>query len=96
MYYSINWVVDTDTKSYFSNVWIALGILLAIPVTVESREHSFSKLEVIKTYLRSIMGDDWLSLLANLTIKNYIAENLDWTEHWYTLRHNIDKLICGN
>ena len=40
----------------FSNVCIAFRILLIIPVTIASIEKSFSKLKLIKTYLRSIMS----------------------------------------
>jgi len=58
-------------------VWIALRILLTIPVTVASGERSFSKLKLIKTYVRSTMGDERLSSLAILSIENDIAENLD-------------------
>lgn len=58
-------------------MWIALRILLTIPVTVASGERSFSKLKLIKTYVRSNMGDERLSSLAILSIENYIAENLD-------------------
>lgn len=37
------------------NLSIALKITLTIPVTVASRERSFSKLKIIKKYLRSII-----------------------------------------
>ena len=42
--------------SCFPNVWIAYKILLTIPVTVVFAERSFSKLKLIKLYLRSIMS----------------------------------------
>lgn len=71
-------VLDTDIKYVFSNMWIALEILLTIPVSVASRERSFLKLKLIKKCLRSIMGDERLPSLAILFIENYIAENLDW------------------
>lgn len=66
-------LMDNDTKVIFSNVWITFRIVLAILVTVEYEEHSFSKVKQINTYLRSTMGDERLS------IKNDIAVNLDWT-----------------
>lgn len=75
----LQYILDTDTKEIFSNVWIALRILLTIPVTVASGERSFSKLKLIKTYVRSTMSDERLSSLAILSIENDIAENLDWT-----------------
>ena len=42
--------------SCFSNVWITYRILLTISVTVASAKRSFSKLKLIKSYLRSIMS----------------------------------------
>jgi len=50
------------------NVSIALRILLNLPVTVASEERSFSKLKLIKTYLRSTMANDRLSGLAIIAI----------------------------
>ena len=38
----------------FSNVWIAYRILLAILVAVASTERSFSKLKLLKLYLRML------------------------------------------
>ena len=40
----------------FPNVWIAYRILLTIPVIVASAERSFSKLKLIKSYIRSTMS----------------------------------------
>ena len=40
----------------FPNAYIAFKILLTIPVTVTSAERSFSKLKLIKSYLKSIVS----------------------------------------
>ena len=40
-------------------------------------ERSFFKLKLIKTYLRNIMQDDRLSVLAVLSIENAEARKLD-------------------
>ena len=53
-------------------------ILLIVPVTVASAERSFSKLKLIKTYLRLSMTQDRLVGLAQISIKNDIASSLDY------------------
>ena len=50
------------------NIAIALRILLTLPITVASGERSFSKLKIIKNYLRSTMTQERLSGLATLAI----------------------------
>lgn len=42
----------------FPNAYIAYRILLTIPITVAYAERSFSKLKLIKSYLRSTMSQD--------------------------------------
>ncbi|KAL8541893.1 hypothetical protein ACS0TY_002949 [Phlomoides rotata] len=51
------------------NAYIAYKILLTIPITVASAERSFSKLKLIKTFLRSTMSQDRLNGLAMLSIE---------------------------
>lgn len=53
----------------FPNTFIAYRILLTIPVTVASAERSFSRLKLIKTYLRSSMSQERLTSLATLSIE---------------------------
>ena len=52
-------------------------IFLTLPVTVASTERSFSKLKLIKNYMRSTMSQDRLSGLSILSIENERARNLD-------------------
>ncbi|KAK3198726.1 hypothetical protein Dsin_022141 [Dipteronia sinensis] len=61
----------------FPNTWIAYRILLTIPVTVATAERSFSKLKLIKNYLRSTMLQDSLSGLASYLSKKKVLANLD-------------------
>ena len=60
----------------FSNVWIAYRILLTIPVTVASTERSFSKLKLIKSYLRSTMSQERLNGLVILSIEKHMLEQI--------------------
>ncbi|XP_025203083.1 uncharacterized protein LOC112600137 [Melanaphis sacchari] len=66
--------------SFAPNLSIALRILLALPVTVASGERSFSKLKLIKTYLRSTMANDRLSGLAMIAIEHQLCRELDIEE----------------
>ena len=59
----------------FLNACITFRILLTILVTVAATERSFSKLKLIKSYLRSIMSLERLSKLVILSIdKEMLAE----------------------
>ncbi|WCJ37047.1 hAT family dimerization domain [Euphorbia peplus] len=61
----------------FPNVSIALRILLTMPVTVASAERSFSKLKLLKNYLRSSMSQERLNGLATLCIERHMLEHID-------------------
>ena len=56
-----------------------LTLFLTIPVTVASAVRSFSKLKLIKTYLRSTMGQSRLADLAILSIENAEAKIMDFS-----------------
>ncbi|KAL4082990.1 hypothetical protein QTP88_028320 [Uroleucon formosanum] len=62
----------------FPNIGIALRILLTIPVTLACAERSFSKLKLIKTYLRNKLSQENLSGLSIISIEKDIAESLDY------------------
>jgi len=51
----------------FPNTYVAYRIMLTIPVSVASVEMSFSKLKIIKTYLRSTMFQQRWNGLALIT-----------------------------
>ncbi|GJS49840.1 zinc finger MYM-type protein 1-like protein [Tanacetum coccineum] len=52
-------------RDCFPNALIAYRVLLTIPVTVASAERSFSKLKLLKFYLRSSMSQERLKWIAN-------------------------------
>ena len=62
----------------FPNACIAYRILLTIPVTIASGERSFSKLKLIKSYLRSTMSQERLNGLTILLIESDILTNLKY------------------
>ena len=61
----------------FPNACIAFRILLIISVTVSSVERSFSKLKLIKSYLRSNMSQERLSGLSILSIEKEMLAELE-------------------
>jgi hypothetical protein len=61
----------------YPNVSIAYRILLTIPVTVASAERSFSKLKLLKNYLRSTMTQERLNGLATCSIEKDVLTNVD-------------------
>ncbi|XP_026429075.1 uncharacterized protein LOC113325050 [Papaver somniferum] len=67
-----------DMEGCYPNAEIAYRILLTIPVTVASAERSFSKLKLIKSYLRSTMSQERLNDLAMLSIEVDMVKNIDY------------------
>ncbi|CAL5199708.1 unnamed protein product [Lathyrus oleraceus] len=55
-------------------------MLLTIPVTVASAERSFSRLKLLKTYLRSTMSQERLNGLALIAIENDILETIKYED----------------
>ena len=64
----------------FPNACIAYRILLTIHVTVASAERSFSKLKLIKSYLRSTMLQERLNGLAMLSIEKNMLSELEFKD----------------
>lgn len=56
--------------SFFPQLCKLLLLFLTIPVTVASAERSFSKLKIIKSYLRSSMAQERLDGLTLISIEN--------------------------
>ena len=75
----LRYLHSTGLHEVFPNVSVAVRIVLTIPVTVASGERSFSKLKLIKTYLRANMQQDRLNGLALLSIESAIARGLDYS-----------------
>ena len=75
----LRYLHSSHLHEVFPNVSVALRVVLTIPVTVASGERSFSKLKLIKTYLRASMKQDRLNGLALLSIENAVASELDYS-----------------
>jgi hypothetical protein len=65
---------------YFPNATIAYRVLLTILVTVASTEHSFSKLKLLKSYLRSTMTQERLNALAVIAIESDTLQKIEYED----------------
>lgn len=85
-----NFIVVQNSSSWssFSKIVTACFLFLTIPVTVATAELSFSKLKLIKNYLRNAMLQDRFSSLAIISIENATARNLD-------VNNLIKKFACA-
>jgi len=81
----LNSILNYGMQSAFVNVCIAIRIFLTMPVTVASAERSFSKLKLVKNYLRSTMKQERLSSLAIMCIEYDTAKSIDYS-------HIIDQI----
>lgn len=59
---------EKKLKEVYPNMWVALRITITIPVTVAAAEGSFSKLKLIKIYLRFTMSQERLDGHALISI----------------------------
>lgn len=76
----LDFLVDRDMKSAFPNTTAACQVFLTVPFSDASAERSFSKIKLIKTYLRSTMSQERLSALAVLSIENRTARQVDYSD----------------
>lgn len=76
----LTYLETTNLTENFPNVAVSLRILLTIPVTVATGERSFSKLKLIKSYLRSTMSQDRLTDLAILTIEHELCAMINFDD----------------
>ena len=74
---SINVLNYIKRLESFPNACIPFKILLTIPIVVAFAERSFSKLKLIKSYLRSTMSQERLSGLAILSIEKEMLAELE-------------------
>lgn len=77
---TLKYIFDKELQNTLPNLVIALQIFLTLPVSVASGERSFSKLKIIKNYMRSTMTQDRLTGLAVLAIEKDETETLDIKE----------------
>jgi hypothetical protein len=76
----LEYICSNSLAASLANIFIALRIFLTLPTSVASAERSFSKLKLIKTYIRSTMRQDRLDALTTLSIAHEIAKDLNEEE----------------
>lgn len=74
----LRFIVKYEMQSSVPNTVVMLRIFLTAAISVASCERSFSKLKLIKSYLRSTMSTMRLSSLAVLSIEREVAEEIDF------------------
>lgn len=72
----LNKIQSLNLASIYPNLVIALRLFLTLPVTVASAESSFSKLKIIKNYLRTTMSQDRLTNLATISIESELLDSI--------------------
>ncbi|CAI6350454.1 unnamed protein product [Macrosiphum euphorbiae] len=75
----------------FPDLCTACFLFLTIPVTVATAERSFSKLKIIKNYLRSTMSQIRLSSLAIISIEKKIAKEINTSDIISTLANKKSR-----
>lgn len=65
-------------QEIYPHLWIALRIAVTLPVTVAAAERSFSKLKLVKNYLRSTINKERLSGLALISINSEFAQQISY------------------
>ena len=71
-------LIEKQMAPGLPNLSILYKIYLTLPVTSATAERSFSRMKLIKSYLRSTMSNERLSGLALLSIERELADNIDF------------------
>ncbi|XP_071056599.1 uncharacterized protein [Onthophagus taurus] len=77
---ALRYSYKNNLEKLYVNLSIALRVLLTQPVTVSSGERSFSRLKIIKTYLRSTLSQERLVGLALIAIESDVCDQIDNNE----------------
>lgn len=67
-----NYILENYMASLLKNILTTCIIFISLPITVASAKRSFSKLNLIKNYLRNSLGQKRLSNISILNIERSI------------------------
>ena len=76
----LKFMIANDMCSIFPGLFTMYRIFLTLPINSAGAERSFSRLKLIKSYVRSTIGEDRLSGLALITIERQFASEVDYNE----------------
>ena len=76
----LQWLTKYRLGESTPSLFLCLKLYLTVAVSIASCERSFSKLKLIKSYLRSTMGESRLSALAMLSIESDFVEMLSFED----------------
>lgn len=76
----LKYIHEKEIKELYPNIWIALRIAVTLPVIVTTTERSFSKLKLIKTYLRSMMAQGRITGLAVISINHAVGHQVSYDD----------------
>ena len=76
----LKFIAKWDFIESLPTLSLGLQLFLTVCVSVASCERSFSKLKLIKSYLRFTMGQSRLSDLAMLSIERDTVNDIDFDE----------------
>ena len=85
---SVSAAISLCDETLFPNMRKLFKIFATLPVTSCTAERSFSVLRLIKSYLRSTMGNDRLNGLALLSIHKNIKLDYDAVILEYSSKYN--------
>jgi len=75
-----NILVDARLQVSMPELVTACVLFMTLPLTVATAERSFSKLKIIKTYLRSTMSQERLDGLAIISIEHECTKDTDFDQ----------------
>ncbi|KAJ8868388.1 hypothetical protein PR048_029904 [Dryococelus australis] len=87
----LKYIFTNSLCENFPNLTVALRILLTLPMTVATGEKSFSKLKIIKNYLRCTMSQECLVGLATMSIEDDVLQEIDTDT---IIKDFADKKAC--
>jgi hypothetical protein len=76
----LKFMIANDMCSIYPNLSTLYRIFLTLPINSAGAERSFSRLKLIKSYVRSTMGEERLSGLALIAIEKQFANEVDYNE----------------